>query len=59
MKKVIKILKLKQQESDFEYWQKQPPLKRLEALEEIRTSYHQYKYNVQPRLSLSYSIVKH
>lgn len=58
MEKVIKKISLKQQKSDFHYWQTQTLQKRLQALEEIRASYHQYKYNAQPRLSLSYTIIK-
>ena len=58
MEKVVNKIRLKQQKSDFSYWQTQSPQKRLQALEEIRTSFHQYKYNAQPRLSLSYTVVK-
>ncbi len=58
MKKVINKINVKEQKSDFAYWQKQPPQKRLEALEEIRTSYHQYKYNAEPRLQRVYTIIK-
>ena len=36
MEKVIKKIKIKEQKSDFNYWQQQPYEKRLEALEEIR-----------------------
>jgi hypothetical protein len=38
--------------------QNQPPQKRLEALEQIRQEYHQYKYNAQPRLQRVYTIIK-
>lgn len=58
MEKVIFKTTKKQQTSDFQYWQGQPPLKRLEALEEIRREYHQYKYNAEPRLQRIYTIVK-
>lgn len=47
-----------QQTSDFSYWQQHPPEKRLEALEQIRQEYHQYKYNAEPRLQRVYTIVK-
>jgi 2-polyprenyl-3-methyl-5-hydroxy-6-metoxy-1,4-benzoquinol methylase len=56
MEKVIKKINKKQQKSDFNYWQQQPYEKRLEALEEIRQQYHQYKYNAQPRLQRIYPI---
>jgi len=58
MEKVIKKINKKQQKSDFNYWQQQPFEKRLEALEEIRQQYHQYKYNAQPRLQRIYTIIK-
>jgi len=58
MKKVIHKTTTKQQTSDFHYWQKQPPIKRLEALEQIRREYHQYKYNAEPRLQRIYKIIK-
>jgi hypothetical protein len=59
MEKVITKIKIKQQKSDFNYWQQQTYEKRLEALEEIRQQYHQYKYNnAQPRLQRVYTIVK-
>jgi hypothetical protein len=58
MEKVITKIKIKEQKSDFIYWQKQPYSKRLEALEEIRQEYNQYKYNAQPRFQRVYRIIK-
>ncbi|MEL4895268.1 hypothetical protein [Crocosphaera sp. Alani8] len=58
MEKVIKKINQKNQTSDFKYWQSQPPVKRLEALEEIRQDYHQYRYNAEPRLQIIYTIIK-
>ena len=58
MEKVIKKINQKTQTSDFKYWQSQPPVKRLEALEEIRQDYHQYRYNAEPRLQIIYTIIK-
>jgi hypothetical protein len=58
MEKVINKIKIKEQKSDFSYWQKQPIQKRLEALEQIRQQYHQYKYNAEPRLQRVYTIIK-
>jgi 2-polyprenyl-3-methyl-5-hydroxy-6-metoxy-1,4-benzoquinol methylase len=55
MEKTVNKISLKQQASDFNYWQKQTPQKRLEALEQIRQEYHQYKYNAQPRFQRVYS----
>ena len=58
MEKVITKVKIKEQKSDFNYWQQQPYQKRLEALEQIRQQYHQYKYNAEPRLQRIYTIIK-
>ncbi|CAD5978652.1 Similarity (Modular protein) [Planktothrix tepida] len=48
----------KQQKNDFTYWQKQPYLERLAALEQIRQDYHQWKYHAEPRLQRIYRIIK-
>ncbi|ARI82281.1 MULTISPECIES: hypothetical protein [Microcystis] len=58
MEKVINKVNIKKQNNDFNYWQKQSYQKRLEALEQIRQQYHQYKYNAEPRLQRIYTIVK-
>lgn len=58
MEIVIHKTTRKQQTSDFHSWQNQSPLKRLEALEQIRREYHQYKYNAEPRLQRVYTIIK-
>jgi hypothetical protein len=58
MEKVIRKVNIKKQNNDFNYWQKQSYQKRLEALEQIRQQYHQYKYNAEPRLQRIYTIVK-
>jgi hypothetical protein len=59
MEKVIHKITNKQQTSDFHYWQNQSPVKRLEALEQIRQEYHQYRYsNAQLRLQRIYTIIK-
>ncbi|GBO51916.1 hypothetical protein APA_3497 [Pseudanabaena sp. lw0831] len=57
MEKVINKISLKQQTSDFQYWQQQTPQKRLEELEQIRQEYHQYKYNAHPRFQRVYTII--
>lgn len=58
MEKIVRKFPQKQQPSDASYWRQQPPEKRLEALEQIRQEYHQFKYNAQPRLQRVYRIVK-
>jgi hypothetical protein len=50
-------INLKEQKSDFAYWQTQSYQARLEALEEIRHNYHQWKdHNAQSRLQRVYTI---
>lgn len=59
MEKVFKKITQKEQTSDFSYWQQQPPQKRLEALEQIRQEYHQYRYkDAEPRFQRVYTIIK-
>lgn len=58
MVKTFTKVKLKEQKSDFAYWQTQPAEKRLETLEQIRREYHAWKYNSQPRLQRVVSIIK-
>lgn len=56
--KVVKKVKLREQKSDFAYWQSQTPIARLEALEQIRQEYHRWKYGAEPRLQRVCTIVK-
>ncbi|AVP91510.1 hypothetical protein FR934_12350 [Synechocystis sp. PCC 6803] len=58
MEKVVLKTTKQSQGNDFSYWQTQSYGKRLEALEQIRREYHQYKYNAEPRLQRIYRIVK-
>jgi hypothetical protein len=51
-------VKLKDQKSDFEYWQTQPVEKRLETLEQIRNEYHAWKDDTQPGFQRVLSITK-
>ncbi len=46
--KVVRKVSIKEQPSDFIYWQQQPCQARIDALEQIRQEYHTWKYNVQP-----------
>ena len=57
MEKTCQKIQLKDQKSDFAYWQTQSYQKRLETLEQIRQEYHHWKYqNVQSRLQRVYTI---
>jgi hypothetical protein len=50
-------IKLREQRSDFAYWQTQSYQARLQALEEIRQEYHQWKDNsAESRLQRVYTI---
>jgi hypothetical protein len=56
--KTYKKVKLKEQKSDFEYWQNQSAEKRLATLEQIRLEYHAWNYDSQPRLQRVLTIIK-
>jgi hypothetical protein len=56
MEKICHIVGLKEQKNEIAYWQKQSYQARLDALEEIRQEYHQYKYNAEPRLQRVFTI---
>ena len=58
VEKVFTKKKLEEQGSDFVYWQKQPVEKRLATLEQIRSEYHSWKYDTQPRFQRVLSIIK-
>lgn len=49
---------LSEQPSDFAYWQSQPPMARLAALEAIRRESHGWTDDTQPRLQRVCTIVK-
>ncbi|PIZ25944.1 MAG: hypothetical protein COY47_03195 [Chloroflexi bacterium CG_4_10_14_0_8_um_filter_57_5] len=58
VQKVVHKINLRDQKSDFAYWQRQPPAARLAALEEIRREYHRWRYGAEPRFQRVYTIVK-
>jgi len=47
MKIICHKVNLKQQKSDFVYWQTQSYQSRLEALEQIRQEYNSWKYGTE------------
>jgi hypothetical protein len=55
--RVVRKLNLRDQGTDFAYWQAQPAQARLAALEEIRQEYHRWKYGAEPRLQRVCSVV--
>lgn len=58
IQKVVTKVNLYQQRSDFAYWQTQPYLARLAAIEEIRCEYHRWRYGAEPRLQRVCKIIK-
>jgi hypothetical protein len=54
---VVKV-SIREQPSDFAYWQEQPYQVRLATLEQIRREYHQWRYGAESRLQRVYTIVK-
>lgn len=56
--KVYKKYNIKEEPSDFAYWQTQSYEARLAALEEIRRGYHGWTDQAEPRLQRVYRIVK-
>ena len=58
VKKSYTKVSIREQKSDFAYWQTQPYQVRLATLEQIRQEFHRWKYGAEPRLQRVYSIVK-
>ena len=59
MEKVVTIRSLRDNKTDFAYWQSRPETERLAAIEILRQQYIKYKYgNVQPRFQRVCRIVK-
>jgi len=58
MEKVINIIDLKSQESDFKYWQTQSYEKRLEMLEQLRKQYTIWKYGTEQGFQRVYRVIE-
>jgi hypothetical protein len=58
IKKTYTKVNVREQKSDFAYWQTQSYQARLAALEQIRQEYHRWRYDAEPRLQRVYKIVK-
>ena len=56
--KVYRKVNLREQPTDFAYWQSQSPGARLAALEAIRCEYHGWTDETYPRLERVYTIIK-
>ena len=56
--KVVRKVKIGEQESDLAYWRRQSYRARINALEEIRREYHLWKYGGEPKFVRVVRIVK-
>ena len=56
--KVVRIVRLSEQDTDYAYRQQQPYQARLAALEELRREYYAQADGSLPRLQRVYTIVK-
>jgi hypothetical protein len=56
--KVVNKRNIHERELDVVYWQSKEPADRLEAVEQIRCEYHQWRYGAQPRLQRVYKVIK-
>lgn len=50
MDKALKIVNMKDRQTDFAYWITKTPQERLAAIEFLRAQYIQFKKDVEPRL---------
>lgn len=50
MEKVVKIVHLKDKQTDYNFWKTKDYSERLEAIEILRAQYIKFKKDVQPRL---------
>lgn len=57
MEKVLKIVSLKDQKSDYSYWLTKSPQVRLDAIEQLRIQYINFLKNVEPRLQRVCTII--
>lgn len=57
MEKILKIVNLKDKETDFSFWKTQSEVARLNAVEVLRQQYINFKKDVQPGLQRVYRII--
>ncbi len=57
MEKSLKIVQLKDKQTDFLYWSSKSEIERLSAIEILRQQYINYKKDVQPRLQRVHRII--
>ncbi len=54
----IQIYKKGEEPDDVLYWLSRPPAERIQALEEIRKEYNDWKYGPEQRFQRVYRVVK-
>ncbi len=57
MEKSLKIVQLKDKNTDFNYWMSRTDMERLQAIETLRQQYINYKKDVQSRLQRVYRVI--
>ena len=57
MEKAVKILNIKDKQTDYEFWQSRTFLERIEAVELLRLQFMNFNKDVQPRLQRVCSII--
>lgn len=58
IEKIVKKIKLKERNNDFNYWQSKNYEERLITLEDIRQEFNSWKYSDEQRFQRVYTIVK-
>lgn len=58
IQKVYRKMDLREQKSDFAYWQTQSYEARLTALEQIRQEYHRWRYHAEPGFQRVYRVAE-
>jgi hypothetical protein len=56
--KVVNKYKIDEQPNDFSFWQSKSYEKRIDALEQIRQEFNNWKYNAEQRFQRVYKIIK-
>ncbi|MGB0718485.1 MAG: hypothetical protein ACPGO7_04055 [Alphaproteobacteria bacterium] len=57
-KTAVNVIKMTDKKSDFSFWKSQPYSRRLEALEEIRSEYIDWKYGAKQEFQRVYRVTK-
>jgi hypothetical protein len=57
MEKVLRIISLKDKQSDFAFWQTQTEIQRLAAIELLRQQYINFTTDAQPGFQRVYRII--